>query len=297
MSSRLPLALFTVVYPGSLRFFRAWHESVALQSDQAFDLWIALDGVSPEELELLANGSLRSQWIHIRAGEDPVQLRWRSIVGIREQYDAVIFTDSDDILEPGRVAAAREGLRTADVVGCAMRIIDEDGADAGRIATCPPGLGFDGFLSTSNIFGLSNTAYSRRALSLLDAPPPGCVLMDWFLVTQVWGAGLPIAFGQSVGMRYRQYGRNIARIVPPFTPEQIVTASELVGRHYVLLENYQGRFRPEVRRRLQEAATSLEHFQSRVVADPPVLKEYCHTISALDHAWMWWEMVNYPWER
>ena len=66
-----------------------------------------------------------------RPGDTPARLRQRALAEMVTSYDRIVFVDADDLLQHSRVAAAREALATCDVVGCALRLIDERGVDMG----------------------------------------------------------------------------------------------------------------------------------------------------------------------
>lgn len=110
-------ALYTTFYPAAKPYLQTWADSVAIQSDQDFDLWIAVDNVSVKDVAL---PRANIHWLHATADDTPASLRHRAFEEIIQAYDVVIFVDSDDILLPERVVAAKEALKSYDVYGCAL---------------------------------------------------------------------------------------------------------------------------------------------------------------------------------
>ena len=155
--------------------------------------------------------------------------------------DAVVFVDSDDILDPSRVAAAREALATADVVGCALRLADETGAELGAIFGPAGGALVAADLPRTNVFGLSNSAYRVATLRSCLPIPDACALVDWLLATRAWAFGARLAFDSTPRMVYRQGAASATRVSPPFDARHVLAATDLVLGHYrVALESSAG---------------------------------------------------------
>ncbi len=164
------LAVFTTMYPAVIRFLPDWVRSVAAQTDSDFDLWIGLDGVVPEDLGGVTAGLPQApRWIVGCAGDPTTAIRSRAISQLAEEYDAVVFVDSDDVLHARRVAAAREALARCDLVGCALRIMDEEGQDLGSLFGPADRREVGSLLPRYNVFGLSNTAYRSDHAAALSA--------------------------------------------------------------------------------------------------------------------------------
>ena len=237
MSNRL--ALYTTVYPGIEPYIATWYESVVEQTDRDFDLWIGLDSIVPERVSEMLGIEVPDDINYLEPGSGtPAQIRGRSLEQIIDIYDAVIFVDSDDLLAPTRVEAARKQLEECDVTACALLIIDEAGVDLGILFGDMGGEQLETILPRYNIFGLSNTAY--RCDVLRECLPLGrdCELFDWSLVTRAWDHGARLNFEREPQMSYRQYESNIAKVLSPFFAEDIVAASKRVASHYrCLLES------------------------------------------------------------
>jgi hypothetical protein len=286
------LALCTTVYPGVERFLADWYRSVRAQTDAAFDLWIAVDGLEPQVVKDAMGGDPAATWAPGVPGDTPADVRQRALARIVEDYEQVVLVDSDDVLHPARVARAREMLRDDDFVGCALRLVDECGRDLGARFGLPPHTRPEEVLPRNNVFGLSNSALRTDLLRRCLPIPSAVALVDWYLSTRAWLMGARMAFDDEAGMDYRQHGANMARVVAPFEEEQVARDTNLVRSHFrtVLGSPPAGAMTDrlvEVRR----VAADVDAFHARVVLRRPRLREYVRALNALDPAPLWWSCV------
>ena len=169
-------------------------------------------------------------WSHARTDSGS-----RALAQIVETCSGVVLVDSDDVLHASRVAAARADLQASDLAGCALCLVDQQGKDLGLTFGLPPQLGPEDVFPRNNVFGFSNSAFrsdlSRRCLPI----PADAVLVDWFLATRAWLLGARLAFDRVPRMDYRQHPANTARVRSPFTPDQVISDTELVRQHFQLL--------------------------------------------------------------
>jgi hypothetical protein len=276
-------ALYTTVYPAAKPYVLAWSDSLRQQSDQDFDLWIALDGINKNEIP-----SPRAQdsihWFIAESGASVAQIRENVFREMIPHYDAIIFTDSDDVLLPNRVVAAKRGLQNADVYGCAMQLIDTYGKNLG-LEFNTNRTDWEELLINQNIFGLSNTAYRTNMLSQCLDFPVDTVMVDWLMVMKALKAKATLTFDTTPHMLYRQYENNTARVLTPYTEVQILKATELV------LDHYQKLIKLNVKNpHLEERSSEVRHF-FRNIADDTLLTGYTKALNALKPLFLWWECV------
>lgn len=287
------LALSTTVYPAVLPYLRAWYASVLGQTDGGFDLWVAMDGVTPADVATAVGATLGASWIPAEPGDTPTTLRARAMASLVTRYPAVIFVDSDDLMEPTRVAAAREALADCDVNACALRLVDEREDDLGVVLA--PATAGDAVaeLPTSNVFGLSNTAYRTTVLQRCLPVPAETALVDWYLATAAWGQGARMSFDATPHMRYRQHAGNIARVIPPFTPSYLQRATALVEGHHEAVRR--GRSLPAaLRGRVERAAHRVRAFRCWTESSPDALTRYGAALHQLPTVHAWWWCVAHP---
>lgn len=298
-------ALYTTFYPAAKPYLQTWADSLAVQTDQDFDLWIAVDNISIKDVSL---PRAKINWLYAEPGDTPASLRQRAFEEIIQAYDAVIFVDSDDVLLPERVATAKEALKSYDVYGCALELIDTGGQRLGHTFTSLR-TDWPELLSKYNIFGLSNTAYRTETLANCLPFPRGTVMVDWLLITNALQNNAHLYFDQTPHMLYRQYHDNTAKVIAPYTPEQIVRATNLVLEHYTLtpqppfeVENpanprssVLADFRPRIpssafHQRLKQRQQDVQHFHTSI-ADKTTLARYTKALNALKPVFLWWECV------
>ncbi len=281
-------ALYTTFYPAAKPYLQTWAKSVAAQTDQDFDLWIAVDNVALNDWERPKDGI---HWLHAEPDDTPASLRQAAFEEIIQAYDAVIFVDSDDVLLPNRVSAAKYYLRLCDIYGCALNLIDTLGTDLMLTLTAPT-TDYAALLSRYNIFGLSNTAYRTETLAKCLPFSADTVLVDWLLVSRALQERAELFFDQTPHMLYRQYASNTAKVLPPYSAGEIQKATALVLQHYERLE--EGNRREGEEGKLQVAVKErwlkVQQF-SASIADSDVLARYTKALNALKTVFLWWECV------
>jgi len=288
------LALYTTIYPGGEKYLPSWYESVVKQTDSHFDVWIGLHGIDSREVIGMMGGDLGAVYIEADSSKTPAQVRQRALARIVERYSAVVFVDSDDLLYPSRIEAARKGLRDFDVYGCALHLIDEDGHDLCVNFKPPDGTVFGKLLLRNNVFGMSNTAYRSSLLKKCLPIPVNCVLVDWYIATRCMIAGASFEFDRNPGMKYRQHQENIARVMPPFSETQVLSATEIVLNHYECLFSNVQSIPEEIKAELEEARSYVGSFYETISNNKDVLRNYVTALNKTTGAHIWWDFVADP---
>ena len=289
------VALYTAVYPGAARFLHDWYASVRAQADRDFDLWISLDGLTEAAVVERLGTRPPATFVVAEPGFTPAEVRQQALTRIADRYDAVVLVDSDDLLHPDRVAAARAGLQGADVAACGLRLVDEDGQPLGVSLETPPDEEAETTLPRTNVFGLSNTAYRSAVLRACLPIPAAAALVDWYLVTMAWLQGARLAFDPIPRMDYRQHGSNMARIRSPFTTERVRTDTALVREHFrLVLDGLPPGANPARATQVRDAATDVAAFEQRVVRDATILARYVRELNAAPPPLVWWASVAHP---
>jgi tRNA nucleotidyltransferase/poly(A) polymerase len=291
------LALYTSVYPGVEPYLAEWGRSVGAQTDQDFDLWFGVDQLSQAAVEQALAETLpvdcRLCWSIAEPGATSSQVRQQAITQIVAAYPAVVFVDSDDILYTERIAAARSQLAQYDAVACALCIIDEQSNDLDLTFAPDPQDDIVAVLPRYNSFGLSNSAYRcdllRQCLPLTPTNP----LVDWVFATRAWALGARLAFDQEPRMAYRQYARNIAHVLGPFSARQVVYATERVRLHYA--SELAGWSYPlHQRAALLAAQAEVEQFYRFITAADANLEQYITALNQLQPKYVWWWAIAHP---
>ena len=289
------LAIGTAFYPGVEPFLEAWYQSIQHQTDREVQLWIALDVLDVRAAIDAMGGDPKATWVLAQPGDTPAQVRQRLLERIIKACDGVVLVDSDDILHPNRVAAARAALQHSDLVGCALRLVDADGRDSGFTLSLPANTKPEEVLPRHNVYGLSNTAWRTDLMALCLPIPDTVEIVDWFLATKAWLYGAKLSFDAAIGMDYRQHGGNMAQVRAPFSREQVVRDTERVLHHYRLVRAAPPSGAIAVRRmQIDEVARDVERFRTAVLASENLLSQYLDALDALDPAPLWWSSVAHP---
>lgn len=297
-----PLAVYTTIYPGCEAYLASWYASVAAQTDPSFDLWIGLDGVTPQEAaeaigSLWQKQPLTFNWVEGTKEDTWATLRDRAIIQMTLDYPAVVFVDSDDILMPERIAEARKALLNADMTACRLSLIDERGQPIGLSFPAENAASVSQLaeqLPYANAFGLSNTAYRSTLLRQCIPLPENIQLIDWYLASRAWLLNARIHYDERCLMAYRQYANNIARILPPFTEQGLSKAFSLVLTHYETLRPY-ALENTHALSALDEAVTTVAQNQQRFENDSHWRTAYLQYLNETTKTpWLWWHYLTQP---
>ena len=289
------IAVYTTIYPGVAAYLPDWYRSVLAQTDRDFQLWIGLDGIDAGAVENVIGTHLEAVWVPSEPGNTPARIRQQSLAEIVQDFDAVVLVDSDDILHPTRVAAARAALQTSELTACALRLVDQYGQDLGTTLTLPERTVPDTVLPRNNVFGFSNSAYRSELLRRCLPLPAGVALVDWFLATKAWLKGAKLAFDPIIRMEYRQHGANVAPIRFPFDADQVIRDTKKVREHYYLLQaSRMENVQPDRWAQVEEAATDVQLFFEQVASHPKKLENYVRNLNTLEPDVVWWWDVAQP---
>jgi hypothetical protein len=288
------LALYTTVYPGVEPYLTDWHDSVLHQTDDDFDLCIGLDALRPAQVMAAIGREVDANWIEARPGASPAKVRADALGRLVGEYPAVVLVDSDDVLYPSRVAAARTMLEDADVTACALDVMDVHGRSLDIVFEAPAGTDAASLLARYNVFGFSNTAYRSATLRDCLPVPEECRLIDWLLATRAWSDGATLSFDSTPRMGYRQYAANVAPMLQPFSADQILAATGRVLAHYSCVLD-RGRPMPDdLRHALTGERARVAAFELRVCRRPNALAEYVSRLNQLPPMRVWWWQVAHP---
>lgn len=291
----MTLAVYTTVYPGVEPYLADWYRSLRRQTDQDFQLWMGFDSLSIDQVDDILGCEPQANWVKAPAGATVSQVRQQALSRIVELCSAVVLVDSDDVLHPSRVAAARARLSDSELAGCALRLVDQQGNDLsvnfGVVEDVDPETVFP----RSNVFGFSNSAFRSDLLSRCLPIPAEAVLVDWFLSTRAWLMGATMSFDHVPRMDYRQYPGNTARVGYPFSKDRVASDTTLVLQHLRLLLACPATNDITARTlALEKVLAEVEEFQEQIVLEPLQLERYVRAFNALHPPTLWWSCVAHP---
>ena len=282
------LAVVTAAYPAARRFFKDFFCSLAMQTDQKFDLWVGLDDIDPICFEGLAKAGQKLNLVKVDAHSNPIIVRNKILGCALQNCDAVALVDIDDLLLPSRIEAAKSFAEKFDLSATSMNFIDAEGRPISGIFDPSSA---DPDLLLNNAFGFSNTTWRSKPLSDLLPVPDCCVTMDWYVSTLAKLSGVSVGFDKIPRMLYRQHSANLANVRPPFTKEQVLFATKLVLKHFSLVINTLGRHDESgYSKKIVVARRRIEHFAVSIT-DPRLLEEYVFALNKLPADHVWWSCV------
>ena len=291
----MTLAVYTTIYPGVEAYLVDWYRSLCQQTDQDFQLWIGLDTLGSEYVQNMLGCGPKANWVLAPPGATGAQIRQQALARIVETCDGVVLVDSDDVLHPSRVAAARAHLEASELAGCALCLIDPQGKNLGLTFGLPPELAPDDVLPRNNVFGFSNSAFRSDLLSRCLPIPSGAVLVDWFLATRAWLLGARLAFDHVPRMDYRQHPNNTARVRFPVNRDQVISDTALVLQHFrLLLAEPDESALVERDNALRSVIAEVEEFHRHIVLHSAQLDSYVEALNALHPPPLWWCCVANP---
>ena len=296
MHSRVhKLGVYTTVYPAVLKYLPEWYGSVQSQTDKDFELWVGLDQLDRSDVEAVLGASLNARWIAAMDNSTPALIRDHALRQMTAADLDVVLVDSDDVLYSSRVASARQALRNSALAACALEIVDERGQSLGTEFNLDPAVNPSRVLPGNNVFGFSNSAYRCELLERCLPIPCDAVLVDWYVATRAWLFGAELSFDHDVRMKYRQYGTNTARVRLPFWPDQILSDSLLVRKHFqlVLASGGQDHFLPGRWAELLRVAHDFEQFERYINQSPANLNAYLDSLNRAVKQPIWWTTVAY----
>jgi hypothetical protein len=289
------LAVYTTIYPGVEAYLGEWFRSLCEQTDRDFQLWIGLDELEKESIQNLLGPDLKANWIIVPPGATPAEIRQLSLARIVETSSEVVLVDSDDLLHPTRVEAARSALQSSELAGCALQLADQHGNDLDSVFNLSPLLHPEDIFPRNNIFGFSNSAFRCKLLRQILPIPASSVLVDWFLATRAWLLGAKLDFDREPRMVYRRHPGNTALIQLPFSPRQVRSATALVCHHFrLLLAEPLQEFIPDRYVELKRVAGDVEEFNQQIIANPTKLESYVEAFNVIAPPQIWWSCVAYP---
>ncbi len=278
-----------------LKYLPEWYRSVQSQTDTDFELWIGLDALNRSDVEAVLGSSLNANWIQATENSTPALVRDHALRQMAAANLDVVLVDSDDVLHPSRVALARQALSNSDLAACALEIVDEGGQSLGSKFNLDHSVKPSQVLPGNNVFGFSNSAYRCELLERCLPIPRDAVLVDWYLATRAWLFGAELSFDHTVRMKYRQYDVNTARVRLPFWPDQILSDSMLVRKHFqlVLASGGQDDFLPGRWAELLRVARDIVQFERYINQSPTNLNAYVDSLNRAVKQPIWWTSVAY----
>lgn len=267
----MTLAVLTTIYPAAVPYLADFAASLAAQSDGAFTLYVANDGVADAGRYFTAVGA------HVRLL--PVH---GTIAQIRQQtlrliaadgHDQVVFADSDDRFSPGRIAVMRTALRDHEVV--CNELVPFGRGITGELPLLRPLIKPGATIAwrdvlDHNLLGLSNTAAQVAVLLRhSDHVASDIQAFDWALFARALFHGARAVFTDQAVTFYRQHDHQLG-LRSQCDPASLRRAVQIKARHYQDLTTLAPEFaqRAAFFAHLRDDEAAFAHYSSIIATQP-----------------------------
>jgi len=204
------VAFFTTIFPSNEKYMDDFFQSLLKQTYiQQFDIVVVNDDY--EKVNQVIDKYKSLNIILLKAGQNPAENRELGInYCISQQYDILIFGDSDDYFSSNRVEKSVELLSKYSIVVNDLSLFNEGGVYesnyiSNRVANHTE-IDCD-FIKDKNIFGLSNTALNIGILEKVKFDKD-LIALDWFLYKDLLKKENIAIFTNEAITYYRQYSNN-----------------------------------------------------------------------------------------
>ena len=203
------IAFLTTIFPMNDKYLYDFFDSLQRQTYKFFDIIVINDGY--QNFNILTEKYNKLNIIELKYSSTIAKNREYGInYVIDNNYDILIFGDSDDYFMENRIEKSIEMLESYDIIVNDLSLFDEDGVFiekyiSNRIKNKTE-IDFK-FVEDKNIFGLSNTAVN---VSILDKVQfdKDLIAVDWFLYKSLLKLKYSAIFTNETETYYRQYANN-----------------------------------------------------------------------------------------
>ena len=202
-------AFLTTVFPQNEKFLKSFFNSLSAQTYKHFDLVIVNDNFKNLDFykDLYSNLNI----IDINSSNTPAKNREVGInYCIEQNYEVLVFGDSDDYFKDNRIEKLLEFLIKADVVVNDLSLFDDNGVyEKNYLSNRLKNLDIIDlkFIKDKNIFGMSNTAINLKKLTKVFFDDK-IIAVDWYFFKRLLEKGLKAIFTNETITYYRQHEKN-----------------------------------------------------------------------------------------
>jgi len=205
------IAFLTTIFPTEKSYLDAFFESLVNQTCHHFDIVVVNDGYT--KFSKIKSKYKTLSIIELPYEDSPAKNREHGInFCIENNYDVLVFGDSDDYFSINRIEKSLELLANYDIVVNDLSLFDVNGV----YESCYFSNRIDNnseidysFITDKNIFGLSNTAINLRITNKVSFAK-NLTVLDWFFYKKLLSEGNSSIFTNETETYYRQYENNTA---------------------------------------------------------------------------------------
>jgi len=274
------VAFLTTIFPMKQEYLTDFFTSLQRQTFKKFDLIVVNDGYEGLSELLLTYKDLNV--IELKYNETPAKNREYGINYIKNNnYDILIFGDSDDYFKDNRIQVSIEELTKYDIVVNDLSLFNSESIYSERYISNRiknmTEIDLE-FIKEKNIFGLSNTALNINILDNMYFDKK-LIAVDWYLFSILLAKGHKAIFTNNTETFYRQHASNTVGI-GNLTKEIIVKGMLAKFKHYELLQ----------KEMIQYRALFLEISQLKVKVEKEEFIEKLKKQNIMNP--LWWEEIK-----
>lgn len=204
------VAFLTTIFPMETKFLLDFFNSLAQQTYKDFDIVVVNDGF--ENFNYFIEKFAELNIITISGCSNIAKNREIGInYCINNNYDILIFGDSDDYFSENRVEKSIKFLKENDIVVNDLSLFNEHGIYeekymSNRIKNLEI-INFE-FIKDKNIFGMTNTALNLKYVKKVSFKKD-MIAVDWYFFKLLLKQRFSAIFTNDMISFYRQYKHNI----------------------------------------------------------------------------------------
>ena len=205
----IKIAFLTTVFPDNEKFLKTFLNSLSSQTYQNFDTVIVNDNF--KNLDFYKNLYPNLNIINVNSSNTSAKNREIGInYCIDQNYEALIFGDSDDYFKDNRIEKLLKLLIKADVAVNDLSLFDDNGIYeknylSNRLKNLDV-VDFE-FIKDKNIFGMSNTAVKLKNIKKVSFKR-NIIAVDWCFFKSILKKGCKAIFTNETETFYRQHKNN-----------------------------------------------------------------------------------------
>ena len=280
------IALFSVIHPNALPYFKEFLNSISNQTYKDFTLFLVNDGVSNIEEKI---HRFDFNIILKNIGGTPSAIRKAGIEWVLLQgADIIVFADSDDYFMDNRIEISKYMLSNHDIVFNEIMIVGENIQQPYPMLAHRFTEGAElsyGNIKHSNFMGFSNTAINKSSITrTLSQIPDDTIAFDWAFYSSCLHEGTKAVFTEQTTTYYRQYENNIASPLS-FTENQILRGVRVKRDHYRFMSRFFNEY--------ESISKDFDALFERLNADPLLRDKYGHEVKIQSPpSPLWWETIK-----
>lgn len=228
-----------VIYKEVEKYLDQYIKSIIAQNYRNFDFLLFNDDL---EEDILINYNFKINLINAPLKETPAEIRQDCIdYAILNEYDTIIFTDSDDIYSENRIEKDIEFLSEFDFVFNDICLINENESIIDsmfykkfNISNYMHDLNL---ILDKNVIGLSNSSVNTNCLQNIHIPSD-IIAVDWYLYSLLLINDRKGKFIKDSKTYYRQHTLNLVGMNNLLTERRLLTGIKVKKTHYLYLSEY-----------------------------------------------------------